>query len=130
MITLEAPTFIIKERSMKKLILALALSTLGSSMAFAASNIGQCVYPKNTVGPDGNLQFKQQIVILSQPDGEGTNSLLKTFSSFTVGAEANGYIQLVTTPDYDLPEPDQAAGKIFGWAKLKDFDSVPPRNCN
>ena len=115
---------------MKKLILALALSTLGSSMAFAASNIGQCVYPKNTVGPDGNLQFKQQIVILSQPDGEGTKSVLKTFSSFTVGAEANGFIQLVTTPDYDSSEPDQGAGKIFGWAKLKDFDSVPLRNCN
>ncbi|HHH9441313.1 TPA: hypothetical protein ACP32N_003251 [Pseudomonas aeruginosa] len=115
---------------MKKLILAIALSTFGSSMAFAASNIGQCVYPKNIVGADGSLKFKQPIVILSQPDENGNKSVLKTFSAFTIGAEANGYIQLVTVPDYDAADPDRAAGKIFGWAKLKDFDSVALRNCN
>jgi len=115
---------------MKKLIFALALTSLGSGLAFADSSVGQCVYPKSVVGPDGSLKFKQQIVILGQPDGNGAQFVLKSFSSFTVGAESNGYIQLVTTPDYDEADPEAGAGKVFGWAKPRDFDFVPLRNCS
>lgn len=114
---------------MKKLILVAALAAFGPAMASASSNVGQCVYPKTTVAKDGSLKFKQNVVIFSEPNAQASNSVLKTFSAFTIGAEANGFVQLLTVPDYDAADPERDAGKVFGWAKMKDFDFQALRNC-
>lgn len=114
---------------MKKLILVVALAGLGPAMAFAASDVGQCVYPKTTIAKDGSLNFKQPIVIFSEPNAQSNNSVLKTFSAFTIGAESNGFVQLLTVSDYDAADPERDAGKVFGWAKMKDFDYQAFRNC-
>ncbi len=114
---------------MKKLLLLVALATLGPAAASAASNVGQCVYPKTVSAKDGSLTFKQPILIFSQPDAQAGKTELKTFSAFSIGAEANGFVQLLTVPDYDAADADRDAGKVFGWAKLKDFDFQALRNC-
>lgn len=114
---------------MKKLIVAAALTLFGPVAAFASSNVGQCVFPKTTPAKDGSLKFKQQIAIFSQPNAQAGQSVLKTFSSFSIGAEADGFVQLLTVPDYDAADPEREAGKVFGWAKIKDFDFQEPRNC-
>ncbi|NKA72380.1 hypothetical protein GO285_01252 [Ralstonia solanacearum] len=52
-------------------------------------------------------------------------------ATFTVTADApGGYVRLATIPDYDLPNPQSAAGKVVGWAKLTDFRFQDLRNCN
>jgi len=114
---------------MKKLILIAALVALGPATAFASNNVGQCVYPKTTTAKDGSLNFKQPIVIFNEPDAQTGNAVLKTFSAFTIGAESNGFVQLLTVPDYDAADPERDAGKVFGWAKMKDFDFQALRNC-
>lgn len=114
---------------MKKLILVAALAALGPTVAFASSNVGQCVYPKTTSAKDGSLNFKQPIAIFSEPNTQAGNTVLKTFSAFTIGAETNGFVQLLTVPDYDAADPERDAGKVFGWAKMKDFDFQALRNC-
>jgi hypothetical protein len=114
---------------MKKLILVAALAAFGPAMAFASSDIGQCVYPKTTVAKDGSLNFKQQVLIFSEPNAQAGSSILKAFSAFTIGAEANGFVQLLTVPDYEAADPERDAGKVVGWAKMKDFDYQALRNC-
>ncbi|CAB5314372.1 hypothetical protein IST453_05338 [Burkholderia multivorans] len=50
---------------------------------------------------------------------------------FALAAEAPAcFVKLATVPNYDLPNPDSAAGKVIGWAKLSDFDFQELRNCN
>lgn len=114
---------------MKALLLSAALATLMPAATFASDNIGQCVYPKTITAKDGSLKFKQPVMIFSQPDAQAGKTELTTFSAFSIGAEANGFVQLLTVPDYDAADPERDAGKVFGWAKLKDFDFQALRNC-
>ncbi|HTD06954.1 hypothetical protein [Undibacterium sp.] len=115
---------------MKKIIAAAAISLLSATTASAASAVGQCVFPQTNIAKNGHLEFKRPVYILSAPNASDSKQLLTTFSAFTVKAEANGYIQLATVPDYDKPDPDKYAGKIVGWAKLSDFRFQELRNCN
>ncbi len=102
---------------------------LTSGVANAAGNVGQCVYPKTKPTAKGGVEFKNPVHIYKAPDS-AEHEVLKVFSSFSVKAESKGFIQLVTVPDYELPDPDKAAGKVIGWAKLSDFKKVELRNCN
>lgn len=115
---------------MRKLLAGVLMTLLASSSAFAAGHVGQCIYPKTVQAKDGNLQFKHPVFISDKPDAQASRAQLTTFSAFSVGAENGAYVQLLSVPDYDQPEPAKAAGKIVGWAKLTDFVMQDLRNCN
>lgn len=110
-------------------LLLFVVALLVAPTAQAADKVGQCVFPK-TVKQPGGLRFKRPVYIFESPDDRSPKKLLRSFVSFTVGAEAaGGFIQLVATPGQDSP-PSQRAGTIVGWAKLSDFDLQELRNCN
>ncbi|WP_423378118.1 hypothetical protein [Burkholderia sp. LMG 32019] len=117
---------------MKKSLAALSATlVLSLPAAHAANNVGQCVYPKTKVGANGNLVFKHAIYVLDAPNAGAPKHALTTFAAFTIKADApGGFVQLVTVPDNDLPNPDSAAGKVIGWARLSDFDFQELPNCN
>lgn len=116
---------------MKKafLVFAFAIFSATNGAAHAANNVGQCVYPKTKPAQKGRLEFKNPVHIYKTPNST-EYQVLKDLISFTIKAESNGFIQLVTVPDYDLADPDKAAGKVVGWAKLSDFKLQDLRNCN
>lgn len=113
---------------MKKIIAVLILSFSYMLSAQAASNIGQCVFPKVKVAKNGNLQFKKPISIYSAPDINSSKSTLTTLTGFSVAKEANDLVQLVEVAGAD--GSNARAGKSIGWAKLSDFDFQELRNCN
>lgn len=115
---------------MKHIIAIMTTIFVLASSAYAANSIGQCVYPKTTIQKNGNLSFAKEIQLHEEPLAEAQKQKLSTLSAFKVTAEANGYIQLTTVPDYSKPAPEEGAGKIIGWAKRADFDLQDPRNCN
>lgn len=115
---------------MKYIITIIATSVALASSAYAASSNGQCVYPKTTIQKNGNLSFAKEIQLHEKPLAGAPKQKLSTLSAFKVSAEADGYIQLTTVPDYSKPTPEEGAGKIVGWAKLADFELQDPRNCN
>lgn len=96
----------------------------------ASTNVGQCVYPKTVPTKDGGLKFKQAVFISEGPNESANKVKLTNLSAFSVGAENSGYIKLLSVPDYDTPEPEKAAGKAIGWAKLSDFVFQDLQNCN
>lgn len=114
---------------MRKIIAIAVIGLLPTLSANAAGNIGQCVFPKTKVAKNGNLEWIKPVHIASAPNATDTQ-ILKSLSAFTINAEAKGYIQLATVPDYDKPDPEKYAGKIVGWAKLSDFKFLALRNCN
>ncbi|MCL2658222.1 MAG: hypothetical protein FWD62_12580 [Betaproteobacteria bacterium] len=96
-----------------------------------SKNVGQCVYPKTKFGANGRLVYTRTIYIFDNPSASAPKHEMTAFSSFSIKAEADGgFVQLVTVPDYDLPNPDSVAGKVVGWVKLSDFDFQALRNCN
>jgi hypothetical protein len=109
---------------MKKYVLALLISVATSLAANAADDIGQCVMPKTNIAKNGNLVFKKPVFIFDAPGVSGGGIRLTDFSSYTIKAEARGYIQLAIA-DFDSPDH----GKIIGWAKLSDFEFQALRNC-
>lgn len=115
---------------MKKvfIISALLIFAMTNGCANAAGNVGQCVYPKTKPAPKGRIDFKSPVHIYTTPNST-EYQVLKDLTSFTIKAEAKDFIQLVTVPDYDLPDPGKAAGKVIGWAKLSDFKIIELRNC-
>lgn len=113
---------------MKKLIAVTILGLFNVLNAYAASNIGQCVFPKVKVAKNGNLQFKKPISIYGAPDTNSTKSTLTALTAFSVAKETNGLVQLVEVGGAD--GSNARAGKSIGWAKLSDFDFQEPRNCN
>jgi len=113
---------------MKKLIIVAAMGLLTSFSASAASNVGQCVYPKTNIAKNGHLEFKKPVYIFSAPDAASTKQLLGKLSGFTIKGEAKGYVQLATVPGASDENP--APGRIIGWAKLSDFSFQDLRNCN
>ena len=115
---------------MKKLIVIIAIGMLHTFSAHAAGNVGQCVFPKTTVAKNGSLLPKNPVYIFNSPSASESKQLLNSLSAFTIKAEKNGFIQLVTVPDYSAPDPDKNAGKLIGWAKLSDFQLQDLRNCS
>lgn len=113
---------------MKKLFVVAAVSLMSVAAAHAGSHVGQCVFPK-TVFKAGRMEFKQPVYLLSSPTATDKTQLTE-FSAFSIKAESNGYVQLVTVPDYNAPDPMKGAGKVIGWAKLSDFKFQDLRNCN
>jgi hypothetical protein len=114
---------------MKKFIAVAVIGLFTVFTANAAGHIGQCIYPKTKVAKNGYLEFGDHVYIWGIPDASKTKQLMTSMQAFTIKAETNGYIQLVTVPDYTKPDPDKDAGKIAGWAKLSDFEAVAIRNC-
>lgn len=115
---------------MKKIISILAICLVPALSAQADSNVGQCVMPKTKIAKDHRLEFKQPVYLFGSPSADANKQLMSTLATFSIRAEKNGFIQLVTVPDYDLPDPQKAAGKVIGWAKLSDFQFQELRNCN
>lgn len=113
---------------MKKLIAVTFFGLFHLLSAHAASNVGQCVFPKVKVAKNGNLQFKKPISIYNAPDVKSNATNLTSFSAFSVAKESNGLVQLTEVPGTDGSNP--RAGKPVGWAKLSDFDFQELRNCN
>jgi hypothetical protein len=113
---------------MKKLFVVAVVSLLSTTVAHAGNHVGQCVFPK-TVIKAGRMEFKQPVYLTSSPTATDKTQLTE-FSGFSVKAESNGYVQLVTVPDYNQPNPMKGAGKVVGWAKLSDFKVQDARNCN
>ncbi|KWA13933.1 hypothetical protein [Burkholderia territorii] len=116
---------------MKKSLVVLSASLVLSVSAHAANHVGQCVFPKTKVGANGNLVLKRPFYVLDAPNAAAPKRTLTTLSAFTIKADApGGFVQLVTVPNYDLPNPDSVAGKIIGWAKWSDLQLQDLRNCN
>ena len=113
---------------MKKYISALCLTLTCLSNAWADSPVGQCVYPKTKVAKNGHLELKPGIMLYADPKDSNPKPL-KEISAYSVKAYINGFIQLVSVPDYELADPDKAAGKVIGWVKLTDFKFLDLRNC-
>ncbi|MCA8245565.1 hypothetical protein LGN12_00130 [Burkholderia multivorans] len=87
--------------------------------------------PETKVGANRNLVYKHPIYVLETPNPAASKHALTAFAAFSIKADApGGFVQLVTVPNYDLPNPDSVAGKVIGWAKLSDFDFQELRNCN
>ncbi|ONU30942.1 hypothetical protein A8E56_12800, partial [Burkholderia cenocepacia] len=63
---------------MKKSTAALSIALVLSLPAYAANNIGQCVYPKTKVGSNGNLVFKHPIYVLDAPNATAPKRALTT----------------------------------------------------
>ncbi len=114
---------------MKKIFIIAAIGICSAINANAAGHVGQCVFPKTKPAKNGKLEFKKPIQIYTAPNSTESQPL-KTFSSFIIKAETNGFVQLVTVPDYDKPEPEKSADKVVGWVKLSDFEFQDLRNCN
>lgn len=100
-----------------------------SPSAHAADHVGQCVFPKTKVAKSGRTEFVSPVVILSSPQAK-QGETLKLMSTFKIGVEEGGLVQLISVPDSDKPDPDKYAGKVVGWAKLSNFVFQEPRNCN
>ncbi|MGE4340623.1 MAG: hypothetical protein AB7E55_32435 [Pigmentiphaga sp.] len=118
---------------MKKITIAaaLAIGFACSTTAFAANHVGQCVFPKTKIAQGGRLVMKSPINLADAPNTSASKRALTSMEAFTIKAQApGGYVQLVTVPDYDKPNPNQNAGRVVGWAKLSDFDFQDQRNCN
>jgi hypothetical protein len=114
---------------MTKYIVAAALGLLIGLTAHAAGHVGQCVCPKTKPAKNGAIDFKNPVYLFPAPEAK-QGQRLESLSGFTIKAEANGYIQLASVPDYSEPDPDKNAGKIVGWGKLADFQFQELRNCN
>lgn len=117
---------------MKSLIAVIAISgaVVVTPVAQAASYVGQCVFPKTEITKAGMMKLKRPVFIYASPNESSSKQSLQPLSAFSVKAAAKGgYIQLVTVPDYDLPDPDSVAGKVIGWAKSTDFELQDLRNC-
>lgn len=78
---------------------------------------GDCVYPTSTVAS-----------FHSEPNGAAQGVLEQ--QGYTVAAVQGTWAQLVTVPDYDLEDPDAAAGKESGWVMSSDLQPQAFRNCN
>lgn len=113
---------------MKKLIAAISLCFLGIASAYAASNVGQCVFPQTKTTKNGNLQFKKPVYIYASPAEASDKVQLKSMTGYTVANESGGFIQLKEVAGFGDDNPN--AGKILGWAKLSDFRFQELRNCN
>ncbi|WP_211464575.1 hypothetical protein [Collimonas silvisoli] len=113
---------------MKKLIVVAAFGLFTSFAANAASNVGQCVYPKTNIAKNGHLEFKKPVYIFSSPDAASTKQLLSKLAGFTIKGEAKGFVQLATVTDSNDANP--APSRAIGWAKLSDFSFQDLRNCN
>ncbi|RQP34194.1 hypothetical protein [Burkholderia ubonensis] len=116
---------------MKKSLVVLSTAFVLSLSAHAANHVSQCVYPKTKVGANGQLVLKHPVYVLDAPSAAAPKRTLTTLSAFTVKADApGGFVRFATVPNYDLPNPESAADKVIGWAKLSDFDLQDLRNCN
>lgn len=104
-------------------------ASLASPSAHATDLVGQCIFPQTKIAKSGRMEFVKPVVILSSPQAK-QGEAMKLMSTFKIGAEEGGMVQLVSVPDYDKPDPGQYAGKVVGWAKLSDFVFQEPRNCN
>ncbi|KHK58695.1 hypothetical protein PI87_02865 [Ralstonia sp. A12] len=112
-------------------IAAAACAVAVVSLAHASSHVGQCVFPKTKTGPGGRLVLAHPIQVYETPSAAAAKRPLTLLSAFTITADApGGYVRLATVPNYDLPNPQSAAGKLVGWAKLSAFDFQDLRNCN
>jgi hypothetical protein len=108
-----------------------AMFLFGTSAASAAAKEGDCVYPKTKPSTLGIERFAQPVYLYSAPSASASKKLLTTLAAFSVQAVTRGgFIQLITVPDYDKPEPNAAAGKVLGWARYSDFDQQALRNCS
>lgn len=115
---------------MKKVFSFIVIGFLAASGANASSHVGQCVFPKTKILPNGNLSFVHAIDISDQPSPEAATKPLVSLDAYQISAEEKGFIKLVTVPDYSLADPQANAGEIVGWGKIRDFDFQAQRNCN
>lgn len=115
---------------MKKVLSFLVVGLLAANGAQASSYVGQCVFPKTKILPNGNLSFVHAIDISDQPSPEAAIKPLVSMEAYQISAEEKGFIMLVTVPDYSRPDPQANAGKTVGWGKMRDFDVQAQRNCN
>lgn len=115
---------------MKKVLSFIVIGFLAASGANASSHVGQCVFPKTKILPNGNLSFVHAIYISDQPSPEAAIKPLVSLEAYQISAEEKGFIKLVTVPDYSLADSQANAGKIVGWGKIRDFDFQAQRNCN
>ncbi|NWK43330.1 hypothetical protein [Ralstonia pickettii] len=114
-----------------RIVIAAVCAAALVSTAHAAGHVGQCVFPKTKTGRGGRLVLPHPVDIFEAPNAAAAKHQLTTPATFTITADApGGFVQLVTVPDYDLPNPQSAAGKVVGWAKLTDFRFQDLRNCN
>jgi hypothetical protein len=113
---------------MKRLLLVGLIGFFHSIPATAASNVGQCVFPKYDIQKNGNLKFKKPVPIYSAADVKSSSTTLTTLTAYSIAKESNGLVQLVEVPGTDGSNP--RAGKAIGWAKLSDFSFQELRNCN
>lgn len=115
---------------MKKVLSFLVVGLLAANGAQASSYVGQCVFPKTKILPNGNLSFVHAIDISDQPSPQAAIKPLVSMEAYQINAEEKGFIMLVTVPDYAQPDPQANAGKTVGWGKIRDFDVQAQRNCN
>lgn len=117
---------------MKKIIAAATMGLLISVSAQAAgkSFMDQCVVAKTKVGPGGKLVLLKPVTIQTAPNQAVNAMQLDSSAAFTVVAETEKQIKLVTVPDYSQPDPDKGAGKVIGWGWKSDFRMIDLRNCN
>jgi hypothetical protein len=108
----------------------LCVATLLPAVASAAtSTVGQCVFPRTKPAANGNLVLAKPVSIFAAPNESSASQPLKALSAFTIKAERDGFIQLVTVPDDSAPNPDAEAGKVVGWVHKTDFVMQDLRNC-
>lgn len=118
-------------KSIFRIACAAACAVAFVSLAHAAGHVGQCVFPKTKTAPGGRLVLAHPINVFEAPNPAAAKRPLTSLATFTITADApGGYVRLATVPDYDLSNPQSAAGKVVGWAKLVDFEFQDLRNCN
>lgn len=100
------------------IVLAIAALYLTAPAHAAGNWKGQCITGNGKAVP-------AQVT----PDGKLTGKTVG-FAAFMVTEDNGKYVHLTTVPNYDLPDPDSAAGKDAGWVAKKDMVFQDLRNCN
>lgn len=109
---------------MKHTLIIAALLAAASSTAFATkAEVGNCIMPKN-----------DHVKVFFNPESGdysvNTVGFLKMRVFSVVKVAKGGYVQIMTVPNYDQPDPNAGAGQIVGWVRAKEFIQQDLRNCN
>jgi len=101
-------------------VIAAILALYFTGPVQAAGHEGQCVMQKTKVGKGGMLVLVKPAIVTPTAGGANAEGMvLKDYGPFTIGAETNGSVQLVSAE----------TKKPVGWGNLKDFQQQDLRNC-
>lgn len=110
----------------------LALFITAPSHAATKNYVGQCVVVKTAIVKKQPVTLGHPILVANATDADSIGKPLNSYRPFSVKAQIGERIQLVTSPNYELPDtdPNSEGGQVIGWVKLTEMEFQDLRNCN